>query len=77
MGAMIAKLENMNRRMTKLYQSIHTIRVGCENCSGPHLTKDCDLDENGNRKAQVYYSIGDKYDEDWRKTKKERLPYDE
>ena len=67
----------MDRRMTKLDQSIHVTRVGYDNCSGPHLTKDCDLDENGNKKAQVFYSSGDKYDEYWRKPKMEWLPYEE
>ncbi|KAL7608785.1 hypothetical protein Lser_V15G13163 [Lactuca serriola] len=77
MAVVMAKLATMERRMTKMDQSIHAIRVGCENCSRPHLTKDCDLDENGNRKAQVCYPSGDKYDEDWRKPRKEWLPYDE
>lgn len=58
------KLESLDRRMTKMDQSIHVIYVGCDNCSGPHLTRDCDLDENGNRKAQACYSSGDRYDED-------------
>ncbi|XP_052621649.1 uncharacterized protein LOC128127245 [Lactuca sativa] len=77
MAAMMAKLECLDRRMTKMDQSIHAIRVGCENCRGPHLTKDCDLDENGKRKAQVCYSSGDRYDDNWQKPKKEWLPYDE
>lgn len=50
---------------------------GCENCNGPHLTRDCDLDENGNQKVQACYSSDDHYDEDWRKNKKTWLPYDE
>lgn len=33
-------------------QSICDIQVWCDNCNGPHLTKDCNLYENGNRKAQ-------------------------
>lgn len=45
MAAIMAKLENMVRRMTKLDQYIHDIRVGCENCNGLHLTKDYDLNE--------------------------------
>lgn len=77
MAAVMAKLERMDRRMTKMDQSINAIRVGYDNCSGPHLTKDCDLEENGNWKAQVYYSSGDRYDEDCRKPKKEWLPYEE
>lgn len=58
-------------------QSIHAIQVGCENCSGPHLTKDYDLDENGNRKIQASYSSGYRYVGDWRKPKNEWLSYDE
>ena len=77
MVAMMAKLESMDRIMTKMDQSIHAIREGCENCRGPHLIKDCDLDENGNRKVQVCYSSGDRFDDNWRKPKKEWLPYDE
>ena len=77
MAGVITKLDSLDRRMTKMDQSIHAIRVGCENCSGPHLTKDCDLDEHGNRKEQACYSSGNRFDDDWRKPKKEWLPYDE
>ncbi|XP_023741082.1 uncharacterized protein LOC111889173 [Lactuca sativa] len=76
MLAVMAMLQSMDRRMTKMDQTIHVIRVGCENCNGPHLTKECDLDESGNRKVQACYSSGDRLDEDWRKPKK-WLPYDE
>lgn len=58
-------------------QSINAIRVGCNNRGGTHLTKDCDLNEKGNRKHQVCYSSGEKNDEDWRKPHKEWLPYEE
>mgnify|MGYP001598848233 CR=1 FL=1 len=77
MEAMMAKLDSLDRRMTKMDQTIHAIRVGCENCRGPHLTRDCDLDENGNKKAQVLYSSGDRFDDNLRKPKKEWLPYEE
>ena len=76
-AAVMAMLNNMDRRITQMDQSIHAIRVGCERCSGPRLAKDCKMDEFGNRKAQVCYSSGDKFDEDWRKPKKEWLPYEE
>lgn len=66
----MAKPDNMDRRITKMGQSMHVIQVGYDICSGPHLTKDCDLDENENRKAQLFYSSGDRYDENWRKPKK-------
>ncbi|XP_052624837.1 uncharacterized protein LOC128132355 [Lactuca sativa] len=77
LSSVMAMLKNMDRRMDKMDQTIHAIRVGCENCNGPHLTRDCDLDENGNKKVQVCYSSRDRYDEDWRKPKKEWLPYEE
>ncbi|XP_052620935.1 uncharacterized protein LOC128126837 [Lactuca sativa] len=77
LSAVMAMLKNMDRMMDKMDQTIHVIRVGCENCNGPHLTRDCDLDENGNKKVQVCYSSGDRYDEDWRKPKKEWFPYEE
>ncbi|KAL7595523.1 hypothetical protein Lser_V15G29447 [Lactuca serriola] len=60
MGVVTAMISTMDRRLTQLDQSIHVIRVGCERCSGPHLTKDCKMDEYGNKKAQVCNSSGDK-----------------
>lgn len=75
--AIMAKLENMDRQMTKMDQSIRSIRVGCDNYNGPHLTKDYDLDSNRNRKEQLCYLSGDKYDEEWRKPKKEWMSYEE
>lgn len=51
-------------------QTIHPIRVGSENYNGPHLTKDCDLDENGHRQVQDFYSSGDRFDKDQRNPKK-------
>lgn len=35
------------------------------------------MDENGNRKAQFFYSSGDMFDEHWRRPKKEWKPYEE
>ena len=58
-------------------QTIHVMPVGCENCNGPHLTKDFDLDENGNRKVLALYSSSDRYKEDWIKPKKKWIPYDD
>lgn len=65
------KLEPIDCRMKKMDQSIHEIRVRCDNFGKPHLTKEYD-----NRKVQACYLSGDRYDEDWKKTKKEWLPYD-
>lgn len=77
MADVLAMLNTMDQRVTKMDQSINVIRVGCQRWNGLHLTKDCHLDENENKKTQVFYSSGDKYDEDWRKPKKQWFPYDE
>lgn len=67
---MMAKLDTMDQRMKNMDQSIHAIRFGRNNCNGSHLTKDCSFYDNGNRKAQVYYSSGDIYHEQFRNSKK-------
>lgn len=53
LAVVMEKLENMDQKMTKMGHSLHAIQARCDNYNGPNLTKDCDLDENGNRKAQV------------------------
>ena len=63
MEVVLAMLNTIEQRLTKMDQSIHS--------------KDGYLDENGNKKAQVCYSTRDKYDENWRKPKIEWFPYDE
>ena len=64
MSVVLAMLQKMDRRLTRMDQTIHPIRVGSENYNGPHLTKDCDLDENGHRQVQDFYSSGDRFDKD-------------
>lgn len=63
-ASIIAKLDTMDKRISTMGQSIHALQVGCDNCSGPHLTKDCDLMKNVYKKARICYSSGDKFDED-------------
>ena len=46
-------------------QTIHSIQVGCDNCSRGNYTKDCPLDEDGNRKENVCYTAADRSD-NWR-----------
>lgn len=57
-----------------MVQLIHAIQVGCDSCSGPHLTKDYDLDENMNKKAQVCLSSVDRFDDYWRRQKRSGIP---
>ncbi|XP_023748419.1 uncharacterized protein LOC111896683 [Lactuca sativa] len=77
LSTVMAILKSMDRRMDKMDQTIHVIQVGCDNCNEPHLTRDCDLDKNGNKKVQECYSSGQRFDDNWQKPKKEWLPYDE
>lgn len=52
----------MDVSIQKMNQMIHAIQVGCDNCNTPHLMRDCALDGYGNKKVQVRYSSGEKYD---------------
>ncbi|KAI3740267.1 hypothetical protein L2E82_30693 [Cichorium intybus] len=63
LAALNAKLDALGGDMKKVNQTIHAIQVGCDNCSGPHLARDCPLDEDGKRKESVCYSSGDRFDE--------------
>lgn len=38
LAVVMEKINNMDRRITKMGQSIHMIQVGCENCHMPYLT---------------------------------------
>lgn len=38
MAAILEKLESIDRRLTKMDKSIHSIRVGCDSCGSPHFT---------------------------------------
>ncbi|GJR90621.1 reverse transcriptase domain-containing protein [Tanacetum coccineum] len=45
LAALVNKLDNLGRDMKKLTESVHAIQVGCQICEGPHLDKDCPLNE--------------------------------
>ncbi|GKD13734.1 hypothetical protein Tco_1198141, partial [Tanacetum coccineum] len=45
-SAIMNKLENLGRDMKKLKENVHAIQVGCQNCGGDHLDKDCPLKED-------------------------------
>lgn len=55
-------MDGFERELEKINQTIHAIQVGCDNCSGPHIQKDYPLDEDGNKKAEVCYTFGVKYE---------------
>ncbi|GKD54303.1 reverse transcriptase domain-containing protein [Tanacetum coccineum] len=44
-STIVNKLENLGRDMKKLKENVHAIQVGCQNCGGAHLDKDCPLKE--------------------------------
>ncbi|GJU44440.1 zinc knuckle CX2CX4HX4C containing protein [Tanacetum coccineum] len=45
LAALVNKFDNLGRDMKKLKESVHAIQVGCQICEGPHLDKDCPLNE--------------------------------
>ncbi|GJX88521.1 hypothetical protein Tco_0340535 [Tanacetum coccineum] len=55
LAALVNKLDNLGRDMKKLKESVHAIRVGCQNCEGPHLDKDCPLNEEVKQVKEVRY----------------------
>ncbi|GJT23031.1 hypothetical protein Tco_0892968 [Tanacetum coccineum] len=44
-AAIVSKLDNLGQDMKKLKENVHAIQVGCQNCRGAHLDKDCPLNE--------------------------------
>ncbi|GJT05563.1 reverse transcriptase domain-containing protein [Tanacetum coccineum] len=45
LAALVNKLDTLGRDMKKLKESVYAIQVGCQICEGPHLDKDCPLNE--------------------------------
>ncbi|GKB25824.1 hypothetical protein Tco_0865225 [Tanacetum coccineum] len=45
LAALVNKLDNLGRDMKKLKESVHAIQDGCKICKGPHLDKECPLNE--------------------------------
>ncbi|GKF44930.1 hypothetical protein Tco_0131482 [Tanacetum coccineum] len=43
--AIVCKLDNLGCDMKKLKENVHAIQVGCQICEGPHLDKECPLNE--------------------------------
>ncbi|GJR30931.1 hypothetical protein Tco_1107163 [Tanacetum coccineum] len=43
--AIVRKLDNLGRDLTKLKENVHAIQVGCQNCEGAQLNKDCPLNK--------------------------------
>ncbi|GKB21178.1 hypothetical protein Tco_0855101 [Tanacetum coccineum] len=53
--AIQAQLNNLGREIKKVNETVYTAQVGCEQCKGPHYTKDCTLKEEGETLKEAYY----------------------
>ncbi|GJS99735.1 hypothetical protein Tco_0820905 [Tanacetum coccineum] len=41
LAAIQAQLNNLGREIKKVNEKVYAAQVGCEQCKGPHYTKDC------------------------------------
>ncbi|GJS81205.1 hypothetical protein Tco_0747746, partial [Tanacetum coccineum] len=57
LAALVNKLDNLGRDMKKLKESVHAIQVGCQIYKGPHLDKDCPLNEEVKQVKEVRISF--------------------
>ncbi|GJY38910.1 zinc knuckle CX2CX4HX4C containing protein [Tanacetum coccineum] len=55
LAAIVSKLDNLGRDMKKLKETVHAIQVRCQICEGPHLDKDCPLNEEVKKVEEVKY----------------------
>ncbi|GJU45775.1 hypothetical protein Tco_1203041 [Tanacetum coccineum] len=53
--ALVNKLENLGRDMKKLKESVYAIQVRCQIYEGPHLDKDCPLNEEVKQVEEARY----------------------
>ncbi|GJR53223.1 hypothetical protein Tco_1403744 [Tanacetum coccineum] len=51
-----AQLNNLGREIKKVNAKVYAAKVGCEQCKGPHYTKDCLLKEDGKTLEEAYYT---------------------
>ncbi|GKA97719.1 hypothetical protein Tco_0825613 [Tanacetum coccineum] len=47
LAAIQVQLKNPRREIKKVNKNVYVAQVGCEQCKGPHYTKDCPLKEEG------------------------------
>nr|GFA40428.1 hypothetical protein [Tanacetum cinerariifolium] len=55
LAAIVSKLDNLRCDMKKQKENIHAILVGCQICKGPHLDKECPLNEEVKQVKEVMY----------------------
>ncbi|GJY74137.1 reverse transcriptase domain-containing protein [Tanacetum coccineum] len=56
LAAIQAQLNNLGRDIKKVNEKVYAAQVGCEQCKGPHYTKDCPLKEEGKTLKEAYYT---------------------
>ncbi|GJR66185.1 hypothetical protein Tco_0012250 [Tanacetum coccineum] len=56
LAAIQAQLNNLGREIKKVNEKVYAAQVGCEQCKGPHYTKDCPQKEEGKMLEEAYYT---------------------
>ncbi|GJZ13175.1 zinc finger, CCHC-type containing protein [Tanacetum coccineum] len=56
LAAIQAQLNNIGREIKKVNEKVYAAQVGCEQCKGPHYTKDFPLKEEGKTLEEAYYT---------------------
>ncbi|GJS46693.1 copia protein [Tanacetum coccineum] len=56
LAAIQSQLNNLGREIKKVNEKVYVAQVGCEQCKGPHYTKDCPLKEEGKTLEEAYYT---------------------
>ncbi|GJV27642.1 putative reverse transcriptase domain-containing protein [Tanacetum coccineum] len=55
LAAIQAQLNNLGREIKKVNEKGYAAQVGCEQCKGPHYTKDCPLKKEGRTLEEAFY----------------------
>ncbi|GJY51836.1 pyruvate dehydrogenase (acetyl-transferring) kinase, mitochondrial [Tanacetum coccineum] len=56
LAAIQAQLNNLGREIKKVSEKVYVAQGGCEQCKGPHYTKDCPLKEESKTLEETYYT---------------------
>ncbi|GJW22616.1 putative reverse transcriptase domain-containing protein [Tanacetum coccineum] len=56
LAAIQAQLNNLEREIKKVKEKVYAAQVGCDQCKGPHYTKDFPLKEEGKTLEEAYYT---------------------